>query len=250
MVTLWALLCGVIPALLFVAYDPTLSNEYPLFLHLLAAAGLFMYQTFDALDGKQARRIQAFSPLGQLFDHGCDSFSAASFIIFLLVCLKIPSAHMNLMIYLSAITMVYMSNLAEKYTHVLTTSYGQLGVTEVQFLQIAALLSTGFGWTNWMYAPLIGGYGLNYIAGFGIIGLGVFACLVFYRQIMATNITQSDLLGAAAPLGYIFAACNSLLFSNHIHDRQQFRSLYWLHHPRGRFVRLDLGLQSHHQHRR
>ena len=34
---------------------------------------LFMYQTLDAMDGKQARRTGSSSPLGQLFDHGCDA---------------------------------------------------------------------------------------------------------------------------------------------------------------------------------
>jgi len=56
-----------------------------------------MYQTLDAVDGKQARRTGTSSPLGQLFDHGiylfnsiiislgCDSvavfFGLASFMI-------------------------------------------------------------------------------------------------------------------------------------------------------------------------
>jgi len=30
----------------------------------------------DALDGRQARRTKSGSPLGQLFDHGCDSIIA------------------------------------------------------------------------------------------------------------------------------------------------------------------------------
>lgn len=36
---------------------------------------LFMYMTFDAVDGKQARRTGSASPLGQLFDHGCDAIN-------------------------------------------------------------------------------------------------------------------------------------------------------------------------------
>ena len=39
------------------------------------ALGLFAYQTLDAIDGKQARRTGSQSPLGELFDHGCDSLS-------------------------------------------------------------------------------------------------------------------------------------------------------------------------------
>ncbi|KAF9598620.1 hypothetical protein IFM89_028289 [Coptis chinensis] len=33
--------------------------------------------TFDAVDGKQARRTNSSSPLGELFDHGCDAIACA-----------------------------------------------------------------------------------------------------------------------------------------------------------------------------
>ena len=42
---------------------------------LLCALGLFIYQTLDAIDGKQARRTKSSNALGELFDHGCDSMS-------------------------------------------------------------------------------------------------------------------------------------------------------------------------------
>lgn len=42
---------------------------------LLCALGLFVYQSLDSIDGKQARRTNTSSPLGELFDHGCDSIS-------------------------------------------------------------------------------------------------------------------------------------------------------------------------------
>lgn len=36
--------------------------------------GLFVYQSLDAIDGKQARRTGMSGPLGELFDHGtCDT---------------------------------------------------------------------------------------------------------------------------------------------------------------------------------
>ena len=35
------------------------------------------YQTLDAIDGKQARRTNSSSPLGELFDHGCDALNCA-----------------------------------------------------------------------------------------------------------------------------------------------------------------------------
>jgi phosphatidylglycerophosphate synthase len=47
----------------------------PAWVLILCALGLFIYQTLDAIDGKQARRTNSSSPLGELFDHGCDALS-------------------------------------------------------------------------------------------------------------------------------------------------------------------------------
>lgn len=54
--------------------------QAPLWAYLLCAVGLFVYQSLDAIDGKQARRTNNSSPLGELFDHGCDSLSTGQFI--------------------------------------------------------------------------------------------------------------------------------------------------------------------------
>lgn len=56
-----------------------LSFQAPLWAYLLCAVGLFVYQSLDAIDGKQARRTNSSSPLGELFDHGCDSLSTGVF---------------------------------------------------------------------------------------------------------------------------------------------------------------------------
>jgi ethanolaminephosphotransferase len=36
---------------------------------------LFLYQSLDAIDGKQARRTGMAGPLGEMFDHGCDAMN-------------------------------------------------------------------------------------------------------------------------------------------------------------------------------
>lgn len=56
--------------------------QAPLWAYLLCAVGLFVYQSLDAIDGKQARRTNSSSPLGELFDHGCDSLSTGQFFFF------------------------------------------------------------------------------------------------------------------------------------------------------------------------
>lgn len=43
----------------------------------LAAIFLFLAYTLDGIDGKQARRTGSSGPLGELFDHGLDSYTAA-----------------------------------------------------------------------------------------------------------------------------------------------------------------------------
>lgn len=49
--------------------------QAPTWAYLACAIGLFIYQSLDAIDGKQARRTNSSTPLGELFDHGCDSLS-------------------------------------------------------------------------------------------------------------------------------------------------------------------------------
>lgn len=62
-------------------YDYTFTKIIPSWTFLFAAVSLFLYSTLDAIDGKQARRTNSSSPLGQLFDHGCDSFSMSFFVL-------------------------------------------------------------------------------------------------------------------------------------------------------------------------
>lgn len=57
------------------SYSPNGRLEPPRWASALCALGLFIYQSLDAIDGKQARRTNSSNPLGELFDHGCDSVS-------------------------------------------------------------------------------------------------------------------------------------------------------------------------------
>ncbi|VVD00043.1 ethanolaminephosphotransferase 1-like [Leptidea sinapis] len=51
------------------------SEVIPQSLWYLLAVFLFLAYTLDGIDGKQARRTQTSGPLGELFDHGLDSYS-------------------------------------------------------------------------------------------------------------------------------------------------------------------------------
>lgn len=50
--------------------------QVPGWVWLACAFSHFMAHTLDGIDGKQARRTGSSGPLGELFDHGCDSWTA------------------------------------------------------------------------------------------------------------------------------------------------------------------------------
>lgn len=52
-------------------------------MYFLTGFCLFAYQSLDAIDGKQARRTKSATPLGELFDHGCDSVSTSNLVHFI-----------------------------------------------------------------------------------------------------------------------------------------------------------------------
>ncbi|KAM4097780.1 hypothetical protein ACJW30_07G027900 [Castanea mollissima] len=77
MITLIGFMFLVISALLGYIYSPRLDSAPPRWVHFAHGLLLFLYQTFDVVDGKQARRTNSSSPLGELFDHGCDAIACA-----------------------------------------------------------------------------------------------------------------------------------------------------------------------------
>lgn len=97
--------------------------QIPAWTFILCAMGLWIYQTLDNIDGKQARRIGAANPLGELFDHGCDALSTsvvmASYILVLKVnkilcrlftCRKVEQNFVFFLLYALALTLYYITH--------------------------------------------------------------------------------------------------------------------------------------------
>ncbi|BEI80465.1 hypothetical protein CcaverHIS002_0109940 [Cutaneotrichosporon cavernicola] len=53
------------------------GKDLPQWVYASWAFGLFAYQSMDAIDGKQARRLNMGSALGEMFDHGCDAINTS-----------------------------------------------------------------------------------------------------------------------------------------------------------------------------
>lgn len=75
LITLLGTLGLVASYLVSAYYAPDFVGDTPRWVYLFAAFSVVFYTWLDCFDGKQARRTGTSSPLGQLFDHGCDALS-------------------------------------------------------------------------------------------------------------------------------------------------------------------------------
>ncbi|KAG1145566.1 hypothetical protein G6F37_011159 [Rhizopus arrhizus] len=76
MITLLGFLTIVLNVATLFYYTSDLA-ECPHWVYYSFSLGLFLYQSLDAIDGKQARRTGTSGPLGELFDHGCDALNTS-----------------------------------------------------------------------------------------------------------------------------------------------------------------------------
>lgn len=120
-----------------VCYD--FRGGYPGWLLILNGACLVIYFTLDCMDGKQARRTQSSSPMGQLFDHGLDCVGNISVISLIQGIFSVPASRPFMIV--QGVTQLgfFQAQLEEYYTGTLTHATGDLGITEV--IHSLALLS-------------------------------------------------------------------------------------------------------------
>ncbi|EWM27687.1 cdp-ethanolamine:dag ethanolamine phosphotransferase [Nannochloropsis gaditana] len=151
LVTLLGLAFMLASAALIVVVDKSLTAPMSPQVAVFCAFSLFAYQTLDAIDGKQARRTGTSSPLGELFDHGCDALNAV-FIFTVLAATWRLGDHPWLMltVLFNIFFAFFMGQWEEYHTGLMMTNNGYIGVTEGQIVQIIILLVTAtFGASFW-----------------------------------------------------------------------------------------------------
>lgn len=75
LITLLGFFCVLFNFGLQLYYDPEFYGLCPNWVYFSFGFGLWIYASFDAIDGKQARRTGTSGPLGELFDHSCDALN-------------------------------------------------------------------------------------------------------------------------------------------------------------------------------
>jgi ethanolaminephosphotransferase len=187
-----------------------------------AACGfcLFAYQTLDAMDGKHARATKNSTPLGQLFDHGCDALSCPMMVLSLMSCLQLGVNSIVIYGLLSAQVPFFLAQWAESKTGSMQHSLmGLFGVTETQLMfclihLISAYLPCSF-WTETVGSLDMFGYPdillqPNYILVFGILIPG--ALVMSLNQLITTPADASDYVSLPKILITISASNSLIIF--------------------------------------
>ncbi|CAG9835253.1 unnamed protein product [Diabrotica balteata] len=149
LITVLGLCVNIFTSLLLIWYSPDAKAEAPRWVCALCALGLFIYQSLDAIDGKQARRTNSSNPLGELFDHGCDSISTV--FVALSACTAVQLGYYPGWMFFQCFCAMTLFYCAHWQTYVSgTLRFGKVDVTEAQFTIIGILLiSSIFGPTVW-----------------------------------------------------------------------------------------------------
>jgi len=151
-------------ALLLLCYDQSFTQPLPSWVYVVVAVCQFLYQTLDAVDGKHARRTKSSSPLGQLFDHGCDSFSVTFLILSVCQSVRMGPTSEVILYFCLVQTAFFCANWGEYHTGVLKTNVSNFGVTEGELMVAGAIVICGifgFDFFDTTFLQMISGAGVN-----------------------------------------------------------------------------------------
>eukprot|EP01061_Rhynchopus_euleeides_P035402 TRINITY_DN59654_c0_g1_i1.p1 TRINITY_DN59654_c0_g1~~TRINITY_DN59654_c0_g1_i1.p1 ORF type:complete len:422 (+),score=155.27 TRINITY_DN59654_c0_g1_i1:41-1267(+) len=175
LVTLCGFACLLTSYFLVEASSPELRDVVPAWVWVMCGLCLFAYQTLDALDGKQARRTGTSSPLGELFDHGCDALGTHLISLNTVAALLLPEelSLWALCYVMMLSTGFYFCAWEQYHTGTLTLGYVNGPVDGILFVCGIYFATAYFGNTFWCDNEV---YGLRYAQLLMLLGFasGVF----------------------------------------------------------------------------
>ncbi|XP_059059478.1 cholinephosphotransferase 1 isoform X4 [Achroia grisella] len=228
LITILGLIVNIITTLILVWYSPDAQQEPPRWSFALCALGVFIYQSLDAIDGKQARRTGSQSPLGELFDHGCDSISTV--FIALGACIAVKLGEYPTWMFfqcICAMTLFYCAHWQAYVTG--TLKMGRIDVTEAQYSIIAihlvsATLGPGF-WSTQIAGALEARYSLALAAVTGtFLTVGTLAAAIVTGGVgkNGSTVAGTSILSPVIPFSLvvvpafiIFQKSESQVYENH-----------------------------------
>nr|CCA25449.1 CDPalcohol phosphatidyltransferase putative [Albugo laibachii Nc14] len=200
-ITLTGLLLVAFTHACFIFYCPTLVGEAPSWLYFASCSALFAYQTLDNLDGKQARRTKTSSPLGLLFDHGCDALNMSVGTLTMACVLQLGATWKALVFVLSGHLLFITATWEEYYCGSLQLPAIN-GPTEGILIAIVLQFITGiFGPGFWIQEWFMG-FQNNTLFLFTVIGTTVMTLMINAKNVLHAVQSRNDsILVAITRLG-------------------------------------------------
>ncbi|ORZ10029.1 hypothetical protein BCR41DRAFT_358154 [Lobosporangium transversale] len=231
-------LCVVFNVLTMYYYAPDMTEICPSWAYFSFGIGLFVYQSMDAIDGKQARRTGTSGPLGELFDHGCDALNTSLEVILLANAMHLSQSWWTVLSHFLALGNFYLSTWEEYHTGTLYLSAFS-GPVEGIIMIVILYLITGFtGPTFWVqtyrqmfgisskFLPFIPDMQVNHIlVAFGIVTLTGNIVTAMQHVIKARrgkNLSVAPALAGVAPflgisvVAYFWLNASPQILNQHI----------------------------------
>uniref|UniRef100_A0A5F8GLM0 Cholinephosphotransferase 1 n=1 Tax=Monodelphis domestica TaxID=13616 RepID=A0A5F8GLM0_MONDO len=197
-ITLLGLLLNLLSSLLLVFYCPTVLEEAPSWVFLICGLGLFSYQSLDAIDGKHARRTNTSSPLGELFDHGCDCISTVFVSLGASIATRLGTDPEWL--FFCCFVGMFMFYCAHWQTYVSgVLRFGRVDVTEVQIAITIVFFITAIGGTMmWDYTIPVIQLKLKMLPLIGILTGAFISCFNYFQVILGGGVGKNGSTTAVA----------------------------------------------------
>ncbi|EPE04651.1 cdp-alcohol phosphatidyltransferase [Ophiostoma piceae UAMH 11346] len=135
-------------------YNPTLDQDCPPWVYYSWAVGLFLYQTFDAVDGAQA-------PLGEMFDHGVDALNTSLEVLLFAGSQNMGQGWQTIALLFASLCTFYIQTWEEYHTH--TLKLGVIsGPVEGILIIITVYILTGYlGGASFWKQPMLSTLGVS-----------------------------------------------------------------------------------------
>lgn len=234
LITILGLIVNIVTTLILVWFSPDARQEPPRWACALCALGVFIYQSLDAIDGKQARRTGSQSPLGELFDHGCDSISTV--FIALGACIAVKLGEYPTWMFFQcfcAMTLFYCAHWQAYVTG--TLKMGRIDVTEAQYSimgihLVSAILGPSF-WATQLPINIT----LNLVSNYAVVILTTYLVVGYVTVIMkggvgknGSTVAGTSILSPVIPFSLVVVPAFIIFQKSESNVYQHHPSLYIL----------------------
>ncbi|XP_063811018.1 choline/ethanolaminephosphotransferase 1 [Pseudophryne corroboree] len=191
LITIIGLSINIFTTVVLACYCPTATEQAPTWTYISCAVGLFVYQSLDAIDGKQARRTNSSTPLGELFDHGCDSLSTVFVVLGTCIAVQLGT-HPDWMFFccFAAMFMFYCAHWQTYVSGILR--FGIFDVTEVQiFIITMHLLAVIGGPDLWQSMIPVLNVQVKLAPAFCTVAGTIFSSINYFRVIFTGGVGKN-----------------------------------------------------------